>query len=70
MSSCCRFTAGIGWAIVPTDHPLARIRSPLDLNLLAEHPLVTYIYSSRSESTFMKAFNEAGTDAANCLYRA
>ena len=52
-----------GWdrvAIVPTDHPLARIRSPLDLNLLAEHPLVTYIYSSRSESTFMKAFNEQG----------
>ncbi len=52
-----------GWdrvAIVPGDHPLALDPRPLDLKSLAEYPLVTYIYSSRTESTLMQAFSREG----------
>lgn len=37
-------------------HPLATDKSPLTLQKLAEHPLITYVFSSNGESSFLQAF--------------
>ncbi len=42
--------------LTPQDHPLAADNSCLTLEKLAEHPLVTYVFSSSRESSFLKAF--------------
>ena len=49
-------------ALVPRDHPLARQKGPLDLRTLAEHPLVTYVFSLTGESSFKRAFHEEGLE--------
>lgn len=38
------------------DHPLANDTEPLTLKKLAGHPLITYVFSSTGESSFLKAF--------------
>lgn len=38
------------------DHPLAQDKTPLTLHRLVEHPLITYVFSSTGESSFLKAF--------------
>lgn len=38
------------------EHPLASSDSPLTLKELAKHPLITYVFSSNRESSFLKAF--------------
>jgi LysR family cys regulon transcriptional activator len=38
------------------NHPLAEDRTPLTLQRLAEYPLITYVFSSNGESSFLKAF--------------
>lgn len=42
--------------LTPQDHALAIDDSCLTLKKLAEHPLVTYVFSSSRESSFLKAF--------------
>lgn len=37
-------------------HPLATAKKPLTLQKLVEHPLITYVFSSNGESSFLKAF--------------
>ena len=44
--------------LTPPDHPLANEPAPLTLQKLAEHPLITYVFSSTGESSFLKAFAE------------
>lgn len=48
--------------IVPRDHPLVEAGGALTLEALAEHPLVTYVFSTRHESSLLKAFREAGLE--------
>ncbi len=54
---CYRWDRSI---IVPRDHPLAGTGRPPTLEELAQHPLVTYTFSTRHESSLLKAFREAG----------
>lgn len=49
-------------ALVPKSHPLANLGRPLDLELLAEYPLVTYVFSLTGESSFKRAFHERGLE--------
>ena len=42
--------------LTPRDHALALDNSCLTLEKLAEHPLVTYVFSSSRESSFLEAF--------------
>lgn len=42
--------------LTPRDHPLARDSEPLTLARLAEFPLITYVFSSTGESSFLQAF--------------
>ena len=49
-------------ALVPHDHPLAQNDMPLDLKTLAEHPLVTYVFSLTGESSFKRAFHDEGLE--------
>ena len=49
-------------ALVPKDHPLAQQKKRLDLKTLAEHPLVTYVFSLTGESSFKRAFHEQGLE--------
>jgi LysR family cys regulon transcriptional activator len=42
--------------LMPKDHVLAADTQPLTLQKLAEHPLVTYVFSSSGESSFLNAF--------------
>jgi LysR family cys regulon transcriptional activator len=49
-------------ALVPKDHPLAQQDTPLDLKTLAEHPLVTYVFSLTGESSFKRAFHDEGLE--------
>jgi LysR family cys regulon transcriptional activator len=49
-------------ALVPKDHPLAQANGPLDLKTLAEHPLVTYVFSLTGESSFKRAFHDEGLE--------
>ncbi len=46
--------------VVPRNHPLVESEGPLDLRQLAHFPLVTYLFSDRSDSSLMKTF--AGED--------
>lgn len=48
--------------IVPSGHPLASRKLPPTLAELAEYPLVTYVFSSSGESSFKRAFAEAGLE--------
>lgn len=46
--------------IVPRNHPLTEFEAPLDLETLAGHPLVTYLFSDRPESSLISSFQQAG----------
>jgi LysR family cys regulon transcriptional activator len=41
---------------------LAKQQKPLDLQALADHPLVTYVFSGTGESSFKRAFREHGLE--------
>jgi LysR family cys regulon transcriptional activator len=45
------------------DHPLALAKEDLSLAVLAEHPLITYVFSSDRESSFLRAFADEGLEA-------
>ena len=49
-------------ALVPKEHPLAVQEDPLSLPMLAEHPLVTYVFSLTGESSFKEAFRAQGLE--------
>lgn len=42
--------------LMPRNHPLAKDDEPLTLAKLAQHPLITYVFSSIGESSFLQAF--------------
>ena len=44
--------------LVPRQHPLATATERLDLETLATHPLVTYVFSLTGESSFKQAFHD------------
>lgn len=44
--------------LVPKGHKLTKEKKPLDLESLAQHPLVTYVFSLTGESSFKKAFRD------------
>jgi LysR family cys regulon transcriptional activator len=48
--------------LVPKDHELADKEGQLDLPMLANHPLVTYVFSLTGESSFKNAFAEHGLE--------
>jgi LysR family cys regulon transcriptional activator len=48
--------------LTPADHPLAAQDDSLTLRKLAEHPLITYVFSSTRESSFLRAFADEGLD--------
>jgi LysR family cys regulon transcriptional activator len=48
--------------LVPKGHALAKQQKPVDLQSLAEHPLVTYVFSGTGESSFKRAFREHGLE--------
>ena len=48
--------------LVPKGHPLTKHTKPIDLKALAEHPLVTYVFSGTGESSFKRAFREHGLE--------
>ena len=48
--------------LVPKEHPLALQEGPLSLPMLAEHPLVTYVFSLTGESSFKEAFRAQGLE--------
>ena len=49
--------------IVPKGHPRAGLGRAPTLAELAEHPLVTYVFSFSGESSLLRAFSEAGLEA-------
>lgn len=48
--------------LIPQDHALADECDNLTLEKLAEHPLVTYVFSSNRESSFLKSFADANLE--------
>ena len=48
--------------LAPKEHPLALQDKPLSLPMLAEHPLVTYVFSLTGESSFKEAFRAQGLE--------
>jgi len=48
--------------LMPQDHILATDNDSLTLPKLAEHPLVTYVFSSNRESSFLNAFVQQGLE--------
>lgn len=48
--------------LTPQDHELARQSDALDLESLAAHPLITYVFSLTGESSFLQAFRARGLD--------
>lgn len=46
--------------IVPQDHPLAMASGSPDLETLALYPLVSYVFSDRTDSSLMSAFSKRG----------
>ena len=48
--------------IVPKDHALAKLERKLTLHDLAEHPLVTYVFSFGGQSSLKRAFADEGLD--------
>jgi len=57
---CYRWDRSI---IVPRGHPLSDLGRPPTLAELADHPLVTYVFSFSGESSLLRAFAEAGLEA-------
>ena len=47
---------------MPKGHPLTQAKSPIDIMALAAHPLITYVFSSKGESSFKRAFAEHGLE--------
>ena len=45
------------------DHPLAIAKDGLTLAALAEHPLITYVFSSNKESSLLRAFRQQDLEA-------
>jgi LysR family cys regulon transcriptional activator len=56
MMPCYRWNRSI---IVPRDHPFTQVKK-LTLRMLAEYPLVTYVFGFTGRSQLDKAFNDAG----------
>ena len=48
--------------LVPKAHPLAARKDKLQLPELAQHPLITYVFSLTGESSFKNAFAEHGLE--------
>ncbi len=48
--------------LVPHGHPLTEIQRKLDLPTLAQHPLITYVFSLTGESSFKQAFADHGLE--------
>ncbi len=48
--------------VVPKDHALTRLERKLTLNDLAEHPLVTYVFSFGGQSSLKRAFAVQGLE--------
>ncbi len=48
--------------VVPKNHPLAALNRKLTLEDLAEHPLVTYVFSFGGQSSLKRAFAERGLE--------
>ena len=48
--------------VVPKDHPLAALDRKLTLQDLAEHPLVTYVFSFGGQSSLKRAFADEGLE--------
>lgn len=48
--------------LVPSEHELARNSDALELEQLAQHPLVTYVFSLTGESSFKNAFAKLGLE--------
>jgi LysR family cys regulon transcriptional activator len=48
--------------LVPKGHVLAKQQKPLDMQALADHPLVTYVFSGTGESSFKRAFRDHGLE--------
>jgi len=48
--------------LVPKDHELADKDGSLDLSMLANYPLVTYVFSLTGESSFKNAFAQQGLE--------
>lgn len=48
--------------IVPKGHPLAALDRKITLHDLAEHPLVTYVFSFGGQSSLKRAFGELGLE--------
>jgi LysR family cys regulon transcriptional activator len=48
--------------LTPRNHPLATDKGPLTLHKLAEHPLITYVFSTIGESSFLQAFKKEGLE--------
>ncbi|MCP1727791.1 LysR family cys regulon transcriptional activator [Natronospira proteinivora] len=49
--------------LVPRDHPLAASRTAPTLETLSQHPLVTYVFSDRPESSLSRTFKAKGLEA-------
>ena len=45
------------------DHPLASEKEPLSLQALAKHPLITYVFRSKQDSSFLRAFAAESLEA-------
>jgi LysR family cys regulon transcriptional activator len=45
-------------ALVPKNHPLAKDKRKMTLDILAKHSLVTYVFSMAEESSFKLAFSQ------------
>lgn len=56
MMPCYRWNRSV---IVPHDHPLAK-EQRLSLEMIAKHPIVTYVFGFTGRSQLDKAFNRAG----------
>ncbi|MEE8306770.1 MAG: LysR substrate-binding domain-containing protein [Gammaproteobacteria bacterium] len=48
--------------LAPRNHAVAKLKNVLTLPDLAEHPLVTYVFSSTGESSFKAAFEAQGLE--------
>jgi len=48
--------------LTPKTHELAAIDTPLTLERLAGHPLITYVFNAERRSSFLAAFADAGLD--------
>ena len=46
--------------LVPKDHPLTKVKQPMSLEDVAEHPIVTYVFGFTGRSKLDEAFSEKG----------